>query len=81
MAMAFDPNRWTIKTQEAFQAAVGLARERNNAEVTPEHLLAALFGQGAAVSIYARKGAHGKLSDSGLLIERLASSPPAARNG
>ncbi|HEY1636398.1 MAG TPA: Clp protease N-terminal domain-containing protein, partial [Acidimicrobiales bacterium] len=49
MAMAFDPNRWTIKTQEAFQAAVGLARERNNAEVTPEHLLAALVGQSEGV--------------------------------
>jgi ATP-dependent Clp protease ATP-binding subunit ClpB len=49
MAMAFDPNRWTIKTQEAFQAAVSLARERNNAEVTPEHLLAALVGQSEGV--------------------------------
>jgi ATP-dependent Clp protease ATP-binding subunit ClpB len=49
MAMAFDPNRWTIKTQEAFQAAVGLARERNNAEVTPDHLLAALVGQAEGV--------------------------------
>ncbi|HWC39389.1 MAG TPA: AAA family ATPase, partial [Acidimicrobiales bacterium] len=47
--MAFDPNRWTIKTQEAFQAAVGLARERNNAEVTPDHLLAALLGQSEGV--------------------------------
>ncbi len=49
MAMAFDPNRWTIKTQEAFQAAVGLARERNSAEVTPDHLLAALVGQAEGV--------------------------------
>ncbi len=49
MAMAFDPNHWTRKTQEAFQAAVGLARERNNAEVTPEHLLAALVGQSEGV--------------------------------
>jgi ATP-dependent Clp protease ATP-binding subunit ClpB len=49
MAMAFDPNRWTIKTQEAVQAAVGLARERNNAEVTPDHLLAALLGQSEGV--------------------------------
>jgi len=43
--MAFDPNRWTLKTQEAVQAAVELARARNNPEVTPEHLLAALLGQ------------------------------------
>jgi ATP-dependent Clp protease ATP-binding subunit ClpB len=58
MAMAFDPNRWTIKTQEAFQAAVGLARERNNAEVTPDHLLAALVGQseGVVLPVLSRVG-------------------------
>src|SRR6516165_749529 len=49
MAMAFDPNRWTIKTQEAFQSAVGLARERNHAEVTADHLLAGLVGQSEGV--------------------------------
>ncbi|HEX6476145.1 MAG TPA: Clp protease N-terminal domain-containing protein, partial [Acidimicrobiales bacterium] len=58
MAMAFDPNRWTIRTQEAFQAAVGLARERSNAEVTPDHLLAALVGQqeGVVLPILQRVG-------------------------
>ncbi|HEX2062882.1 MAG TPA: Clp protease N-terminal domain-containing protein, partial [Acidimicrobiales bacterium] len=45
MATAFDPNRWTIRTQEAVQAAAEAARARNNPEVTPEHLLAALLGQ------------------------------------
>ena len=45
MAMAFDPNRWTLRTQEAFQAAAGAARAANNPEVTPEHLLGALIGQ------------------------------------
>src|SRR5437588_11348004 len=43
--MALDPNRWTLKTQEAFQAAVDQARARNHPEVTPDHLLAALLGQ------------------------------------
>ena len=43
--MAFDPNRWTLRTQEAFQAAAGAARAANNPEVTPEHLLGALIGQ------------------------------------
>src|SRR5947209_6764377 len=48
--MALDPNRWTLKTQEAFNAAVELARGRNNPEVTPDHLLAAMLGQeGTAV--------------------------------
>src|SRR5205085_7926320 len=43
--MALDPNRWTLKTQEAFNAAVELARSRSNPEVTPEHLLSAMLGQ------------------------------------
>src|SRR2546421_12997032 len=43
--MALDPNRWTLKTQEAFNAAVELARSRSNPEVTPDHLLAAMLGQ------------------------------------
>src|SRR5918998_156930 len=43
--MALDPNRWTLKTQEAFTAAVDAAKANNNPEVTPDHLLAALLGQ------------------------------------
>ncbi|MCX7621485.1 MAG: AAA family ATPase [Acidimicrobiales bacterium] len=43
--MALDPNRWTLKTQEAFNNAVELARSNNNPEVTPDHLLLALLGQ------------------------------------
>ena len=48
--MAFDPNRWTLKTQEAMQSAVEAARRASNPEVTPDHLLAAMLGQeGTAV--------------------------------
>src|SRR3954452_15320931 len=43
--MAIDPNRWTLKTQEAFNAAVEQARSRSNPEVTPDHLMAAMLGQ------------------------------------
>jgi ATP-dependent Clp protease ATP-binding subunit ClpB len=43
--MALDPNRWTLKTQEAFNTAVELARSNSNPEVTPDHLLFALLGQ------------------------------------
>ncbi len=45
MATAFDPNRWTQKTHAALEAAVQAARSRNNPEVTPDHVLAALLGQ------------------------------------
>jgi ATP-dependent Clp protease ATP-binding subunit ClpB len=43
--MALDPNRWTLKTQEAFNNAVELARESSHPEVTPAHLLLALLSQ------------------------------------
>jgi ATP-dependent Clp protease ATP-binding subunit ClpB len=47
--MALDPNRWTIKTQEAFGAATDLATAQSNPEVTPDHLLAALLRQDEGV--------------------------------
>ena len=43
--MALDPNRWTLKTQEAFNTAVTSAKDNNNPEVTPDHLLQALLSQ------------------------------------
>jgi ATP-dependent Clp protease ATP-binding subunit ClpB len=43
--MALDPNHWTLKTQEAFNAALEHARSSSNPEVTPAHLLIALLGQ------------------------------------
>ncbi|MGI8985106.1 MAG: ATP-dependent Clp protease ATP-binding subunit [Acidimicrobiales bacterium] len=43
--MPLDPNRWTQKTQEAVATAIDMARQRSHAEVTPEHLLAALLAQ------------------------------------
>ena len=43
--MALDPNRWTLKTTEAFSAATESAKAVSNPEVTPDHLLIALLGQ------------------------------------
>src|SRR5580698_5614467 len=37
------PDRFTIKSQEALAAATRLAQERRNPQVTPTHLLAALL--------------------------------------
>ena len=64
--MALDPNRWTRRTQEAFNAAVDLAKSNHNAEATPDHLLAALLGQPEGVVLP--------------LLERAGLSPLAARN-
>ncbi|CAN5233600.1 ATP-dependent chaperone ClpB [soil metagenome] len=56
--MPLDPNHWTLKTQEAFTAAVEAARNNNNPEVTPDHLLAALLRQedGVVLPILTRVG-------------------------
>jgi ATP-dependent Clp protease ATP-binding subunit ClpB len=43
------PDRFTIKTQEALQAAQRLADERRNPQTTPEHLLAVLLEQEGGV--------------------------------
>ena len=64
--MALDPNRWTLKTQEAFNAALESARSRNNPEVTPAHLLAAMLGQEGTVVLP--------------VLQRLGIAPLALRN-
>ncbi len=43
--MSLDPNRWTIKTTEAFTAASEAVRAASHPEVVPEHLFLALLGQ------------------------------------
>ncbi len=63
---AFDPNRWTQKTQEAFQGALSAARGANHPEVVPEHLLSALVGQHEGVVL--------------AVLERLGVAPLALRN-
>src|SRR3954466_16189888 len=42
-------DRFTIKSQEALQAAIALAAERHHTEVQPEHLLVALLDQPESV--------------------------------
>ncbi|HMS89678.1 MAG: AAA family ATPase [Acidimicrobiales bacterium] len=64
--MAMDPNRWTLKTQEAVNAAVSRAAADNNPEVTPDHLLAALLGQSEGVVLP--------------ILEKVGSSPTSLRN-
>jgi len=64
--MAIDPNRWTLKTQEAFAEALRNARDTSNPEVTPDHLLAALLGQSEGVVLP--------------LVSRLGLQPLSLRN-
>jgi ATP-dependent Clp protease ATP-binding subunit ClpB len=64
--MALDPNRWTLKTQEAFNAAIGRATADSNPEVTPDHLLAALLGQSEGVVLP--------------ILEKVGAAPASLRN-
>jgi len=56
--MSLDPNRWTLKTTEAFATATERARRDAHPEVTPTHLLVALLGQeeGVVIPILHRVG-------------------------
>jgi ATP-dependent Clp protease ATP-binding subunit ClpB len=53
------PDKFTIKSQEAIQAAQRLAHEGRNPEITPEHLLAVLLEQdgGIVTPLIAKVGA------------------------
>jgi ATP-dependent Clp protease ATP-binding subunit ClpB len=53
------PDRFTIKAQEALQAAQRLAEQRRNPQLTPEHLLAVLLEQdgGVVVPVLEKLGA------------------------
>ena len=46
-----DQSTWTVKTREAIEAAVELARRGSNPEVTKEHLALALLGQPDGITL------------------------------
>ena len=56
--MALDPKKWTVKTQEAFAAAIDQSKANSNPELTPDHLLVALMSQEGTVvaSVLAKLG-------------------------
>jgi len=76
--MTLNPERWTLKTQEALSAAVERAREASNAEVAPEHLLAAVLDQtdGIAGPILTRVGVEPSVVRA-RIGDELARLPPA----
>src|SRR5438128_8151246 len=82
MGMAFDPNRWTLRTQEAVQSAVAGARAQHHPEVTPDHLLGALLGQeeGVVLGVLQKVGV-APLSVRNQVAEALAKLPKAYGGG
>src|SRR3982074_1715040 len=81
------PDRFTIKSQEALQAAQRLADERRNPQTMPEHLLAVLLEQdgGIVVPVLRKLGvdpasvrqAVGQVLDGLPKLSGAASSEPA----
>lgn len=76
--MAVDPERWTIKTKEAFSEAVDAARVENHPEVTPDHLLVALMAQrdGVVTPLLQKVGVDPSML-AGAAGDRLAKLPHA----
>ncbi len=64
--MTLDPNRWTLKTQEALRDAIALAKDSHHAEVGADHLLSAALSQDGGVAIP--------------LLDRLGIAPLSVRN-
>ena len=56
--MAINPNKLTVKSQEALQSAVEIAANYGNNQIEPEHLLAALIQdpEGVATSVLRKLG-------------------------
>jgi ATP-dependent Clp protease ATP-binding subunit ClpB len=76
--VVLDPNKWTAKTQEAYQLAEAQARGNSNPEMTPDHLLAALFRQdGTIVPAVAQKLALAPLMLRNRADEAVAKLPKA----
>ena len=69
--MSIKPDRYTIKSQEALQAAQQLAAERQNPELLPEHLLCALVKQsdGIVAPILQRGGMQASVVEDRLRAE------------
>ena len=65
MEVPMNPDRWTLKTQEAVQGAQRLAEELSHQELSEEHLLAALLrqGEGVAAEILRKAGADPKRAE------------------
>ena len=76
--MAIDPKKWTIKTQEAFAAAIDDAKARSNPELTPDHVLSAMMRQeGTVVPAVLAKLGQSPLQVRNRIDERVTSLPNA----
>jgi ATP-dependent Clp protease ATP-binding subunit ClpB len=76
-----NPDRWTQKTQEAFQDAQSAAERRGHPELTPEHLLAALLAQDGGIVPETLKKAGVDPRAASSAIEALLAKRPHVQGG
>src|SRR4051812_6497144 len=76
-----NPDRWTLKTQEAFQDAQSAAERRGHPELTPEHLLASLLAQDGGVVPETLKKAGVDPKTAAAEIEKLLAKKPRVQGG
>jgi len=76
--MALDPDRWTVKTKEAFSTATQTAAASHHAEVTPAHLLSAILADPESIAhpLLAKVGVDPAVV-AGRLRDQLARQPSA----
>ena len=76
--MAFDPKKWTIKTQEAFAGAIDQAKDLSNPELTTDHVLGAMMRQdGTIIPAVLAKLGQAPLMVRNKLDERVKNLPKA----
>ena len=74
--MAFDPKKWTIKTQEAFAGAIDQAKDLSNPELTTDHVLGAMMRQdGTIIPAVLAKPGQAPLMVRNKLDERVKNLP------
>ncbi len=76
-----NPDRWTLKTSEAFQDAQSQAERRGHPELTPEHLLAALLAQEGGVVPETLEKAGVDAKTAGAELEKLLARKPSVSGG
>ncbi len=76
-----NPDRWTLKTQEAFQDAQAGAERSGHPELTPEHLLAALLAQEGGVVPETLKAAGVDPRAAAGSVEKLLAKKPRVSGG
>ncbi|MDE2491649.1 MAG: AAA family ATPase, partial [Elusimicrobia bacterium] len=76
-----NPDRWTLKTQQAFSDAQALAQRRDQQELSEEHLLAALLAQDAGIAPELLKKAGVDPKAAAAEVERALAKKPSVSGG